>query len=126
MTNDEIKARYGVSSAGNYAVIETIGVPHPYCITPKHVSYAATYCSGILNNDSIVRAERAGAQCGICKGELTYKEHEHALLVECKLPLPEHVDAGTELHAYLHACKPLCEADGYVGFAFKAPKAGDA
>ena len=54
-----IKGEYGKSEHGNFEVTDTIGVPHPYCITPKHVHVAS-----------------AQFECGVCKGELSYAEHE--------------------------------------------------
>ena len=78
--------KYGKSKNGNFEVLDKIGVPHPYCITPKHLEY----------NDSmyldIEGAEAKGAVSDICKkinskdyGRpiLTYGEHEQALLVSC-------------------------------------------
>ena len=45
----KLKARYGASEQGNFAVIDTIGVPHPYMIGPKHVAYASDFRGGILD-----------------------------------------------------------------------------
>ena len=55
---------------------------------------------------------------------LTYKQHETALLVEVQAARIANEDGtGTpELHAYLLACKPLCEEDHYAGFAFMRAK----
>ena len=36
-------------------------IPHPYCITPKHLQHAD---SMYLNAESIERAEKKGARCG--------------------------------------------------------------
>lgn len=114
------KALYGESEHGNYVVIDTIGVPHPYCITERHVAYASDHCGGMLGAEAIERAERAGAKCGICKGKLKWKEHEQALLVSCKKDINgEDGKADPELRAYLLKCTPQAEADGFAGFAFK-------
>jgi len=116
--------RYDASEHGNFAVIDTIGVPHAYCIGPKHVEYASKYRCGVLDEDAIKAAERGGAKCCTCHGQLAYKQHEIALLVECKAELRgEDGNTNPELHAYLLQCKPNCEADGYVGFAFIEAKA---
>lgn len=99
-----------------FKVIDTIGVPHPYCITPKHVTYAADHFCGMLGKEAIISAERTEkAKCGICRGELSYEQHETALLVE--------VDEGKEgfkkrLNKYLLKIKAMAEADKYAGFAF--------
>lgn len=126
MDSTKLKERYGASEHGNFAVIDTIGVPHPYCITAQHVSHASDFCGGRLDQDAITAAERAGAKCGICHGKLKYKEHETALLVSCRVDMvvdgerPDDIKvASPELHAYLLKVKPLCEEDKYVGFAFK-------
>lgn len=37
--------------------LEKICIPHPYCITPKHVEVAADYHSGYLNEEAIEDAE---------------------------------------------------------------------
>ena len=107
-----------------YRVKDTIGVPHPYCITPKHVAYASDHCSGMLGVDAIRGAEKHGAVCDTCKqiGKqhgtpyLKYDEHKQALLVEVKFK-GELKDAPG-LQEYLLSCKEMCEADGFVGFAF--------
>lgn len=110
---------YGESEHGNFAVIDTLGVPHPYCIGPKHVAFAADHCGGMLGEDAIIRAERTGAHCMTCKGRLTWKQHEKALLVSCKKDIKDQAGkADPELHAYLLKVKPQCEADGFAGFAF--------
>lgn len=119
MNEAELKARYGTSEHGNFAVVDTIGVPHPYMIGTKHVEIASRFFGGMLGEAAIKHAEQAGAKCGICKGKLKWSEHEHALLVACKAPLKSGDKASPELHAYLLKCKPLCEEDGHAGFAFR-------
>jgi hypothetical protein len=119
MTPEELRARYGASEQDNYRVRETIPVPHPYCITPKHVQVAADQFGGMLGVVAVKSAEKQGAKCGICKGKFAFEEHGTALLVECGRELKDAKgSAEPELHAYLLKCKPLCEADKYVGFAF--------
>lgn len=105
-----------------FQVIDTIGIPHPYCITPKHLQG-----DGMILD--IERAEKQfGAVCDICKKRnkkfgdpiLDFSEHKQALLIE--------VDSDQELkkvkglQEYLISIKEMCEADGYVGFAFKQKK----
>lgn len=119
MDSDKLTKRYGASEHGNFAVVDTIGVPHPYCITAAHVAYASDFRCGLLDESAIEAAERGGAKCGICHGRLKYKDHGTALFVSCKAPMLEGDKASPELHAYLLKVKPLCEEDKYVGFAFK-------
>lgn len=111
--NDKL-AKY--PSTPMFRIKDTIGVPHYYCITPRHVEYAADHCGGVLGREAILAAEKHGAKCGICKGRLTYAEHETALLVAVKGTRELKDVPG--LHEYLLECKPLCEADGFAGFAF--------
>jgi len=115
---EKLKARYGESEHGNFAVIDTIGVPHPYMIGPKHVEYASDFGGGVLNERTITAAERIGAKCCQRGCQLKWKDHEHALLVSCKAPMIDNGKGSPELHAYLLKVKHLCEEDKYVGFAF--------
>ncbi len=120
-----IKGEYPASQDGNFSIMDTIGVPHPYCITPEHLEYCG---SMYLDQTSIERAESKGARCDICKKAvkagrqtevLTYSEHEQALLVECRVgiePVPP------ELHDWLLSIKDEAAKNGYVGFAFKEVK----
>jgi hypothetical protein len=98
---------------------DTIGVPHPYCITPRHVAVASDSHCGILDTSAIEDAEKRGAKCGICKGKLSYKEHETALLVAVKdnrnLNDPE---LKEELTVYLKSIVDMATKDHYAGFAF--------
>jgi hypothetical protein len=115
---DKVKA-WPKSEHGNFYAVDTIGVPHPYCITAKHVEIAADHFSGILGEDTIQRAEKMGAKCGICKGKLSWKEHEQAALIQCEQPLEQGDKINPELQAYLLALKPLAEEAGLAGFAFR-------
>jgi hypothetical protein len=117
---DKVKLteRYGISGNGNFYVIDTIGVPHPYCIGPRHVGHAAHRFGGVLGDAAIRSAEMTGIHCDICKGKLSYDQHQQALLVACKVE----ANNNEELHAYLLKCKPLAEADQYAGFAFMRDK----
>lgn len=103
----------------SFEVIDSIGVPHPYCITPKHVAWAADHCCGMLSKEAIIEAEAHGARCDICKGKLKYDEHQQALLVECKKDIHTDVNAKEELKEYLLSIKTMAEEDKYAGFAFK-------
>lgn len=120
---DNLQVRYGKSEHGNFWIDDTIGVPHPYCIGPKHVAYASDYRGGILDDDAVEAAERAGARCCTPRCQLKYRQHERALLVTCAAPIKDDDGKATpELHAYLLACKEKAEADKYVGFAFMEGK----
>jgi hypothetical protein len=114
----DLKAAAGESSQGNFYIHDSIGVPHPYCVTEKHVVFASDNCGGLLNEDAIARAEKHGAKCGICKGKLTYEQHEQAVLIGCRAPLKDAQGNVTpELHEYLLKLKPMVEGT-FAGFAF--------
>ena len=113
-TSKEKIAEYPYSM--HFKVIDTIGVPHTYCITPKHLETGHVY----VDEWTIKEAElECGAKCGVKGCDLSYEEHKTALLVLCfqDEDLPD--DLYHEmLQAYLMEIKDKCEADGCVGFAF--------
>jgi len=122
MTDTKDFSVYGQSAEGHFSVVDTIGIPHPYCITPKHVEYASDHCSGMLDEAAIEGAEKNGARCDICRANrlnLAYRDHKHALLVECLAPLKIGDAVNPELHAWLLRIKDLAETNHYDGFAFK-------
>ena len=120
-----IKGNYPESTQGNFKVVDTIGVPHTYCIGELHMKYNDTM---VIDGDTIKVSEIKGAYCYICKplyeqGKipkiLSYDEHKQGLLIECKTeinPMPQ------ELQDYLKTIKDECEKNGYVGFAFEKAK----
>ena len=123
----DIKGNYPASEHGNFRVIDTIGVPHPYCITPKHLEYCD---SMYLTTDTMRHAEEKGAVCDICKHAvrdgkqgsiLSIDEHEQALLVSCKAEIQD----NDELHQWLLGIKEETERNGYAGFAFKREVQGE-
>ena len=111
-----------------FKVIDTIGVPHPYCITPKHVEIASDEFMGMLGEPAIKRAEEKGVYCDICKkierktGKpcLPYEEHKQALLIE--VDDKRELKDIPELKEYLLKLKPLAEKGGFAGFAFTQKK----
>lgn len=111
-------------STDKFRVTDTIGVPHPYCLTPKHIAVASDQFNGRLGKEAILAAEEQGARCDICKKKarnysdiLTFEQHETALLVE--VADDRQLKDIPELHPYLLSIKDMCEKDGFAGFAFK-------
>ena len=110
-------------STNQFKVVDTIGVPHFYCITPEHLLSNEMY----LN---IEEAEKRGARCDTCKkrkrkfGErvLAYNEHKQALLIE--VSDSRKLNDIPELKDYLLSIKSLAESDGFIGFAFIQAKMG--
>lgn len=120
----ELQQKYGKSEKSNFRVIDTIPVPHPYCITPRHVGHAADRFGGLLSPKALEDAEKHGARCDICKGRLKFKEHETALLIECRAEIKgKDGKVDPELHAYLLRIKEMAEQDCYAGFTFMRARA---
>lgn len=95
----------------HFAVVDTVGVPHPFTVGVKHVAHAADNFGGVLDERTLRKIPCAHKGC-----TFSYNEHKHALLVKC---LVEPVGpALEELHEYLLTIAPLAEADGYAGFVF--------
>lgn len=113
---------FGKSAQGNFRIIDTIGVPHSYCITHKHVAYTHDNHSGFLTKFAIEQCERNKIYCEICvniqretgKKILMYAEHKQALAVECNAD-PKIAPYGTELQIYLLKHDKQVEKE-YAGF----------
>ena len=99
-----------------FSVVDTIGVPHAFCIDAKHVAYASDNFSGQLSEAAITAYEKVhGPSCATRvdqynRCQLKFEQHEQALLIGCKTKDEE------ELRSYLKEIVGMCEADGYAGF----------
>jgi hypothetical protein len=121
-----MKGKYGESKNGNFVITDTIGVPHPFCITPEHVAHASDKHCGQLTKECIKEIEenrekrnKSPSSCGIRGCTLRFEEHEQALLVECYADMTDKSGrAVKELHDYLLACKDEAERNNYAGFSF--------
>lgn len=115
--------KYGASEHKNFRIIDHIGKPHPYCITPKHLKYNN---SVYLDEEGIRRAEQQGAQCDTCRAIhkksgtpiLSYDEHTKALVIECKKDIKTDKKAQRELFLWVQTIVDKAEEDNYAGFAF--------
>ena len=96
-----------------FEIVDTIGVPHPFCITPKHIEAAQKY-GGMLGNEAIEDLERNtnGPSCGVRGCNLMFDQHETALLVACKSK------DNAKLKEYLLSIVAMAEEDKFAGFAF--------
>lgn len=99
-----------------FYIKDTIPLPHPYMITPRHVAIAADRHGGMLGKEAIEDAERRGIHCGQRGCTLSLAEHEQALLVAVRdnralKDIPE-------LKDYLLSIKDMATQDGFAGFAF--------
>lgn len=113
-TNKERVAEYPFTD--DFKIIDTIGVPHPYCIGSRHIGNASDNFNGMLGEAAIEDGERKGITCEIKGCQLTYKEHETALL--CEVNKEMELTGNKPLEKYLKGIADKCEADGFVGFSF--------
>lgn len=111
-----------VGSVFSFQKVEKLSIPHPYCITPKHVAWASDHFSGRLSEDAIRGAEKNGAQCDICaksgRGILTFDQHENSVTLFVKVPQNQDLNSITNLRSFLYNNKAAFETAGIQGFAF--------
>ena len=124
MTNDEILAKVPLPPEGSSFSVEgvrDVTVPHPYCLTPRHVTWASKYNVGMLDSYAIESAEKAGARCDTCKGQLKYKDHipEKALVIV--VPSNDDLSLVSGLHSYLLFIKKRVVGLGITGIMFPTP-----
>ncbi|RKY95029.1 MAG: hypothetical protein DRQ01_00830 [Ignavibacteriae bacterium] len=93
-----------------FSVHDTIGVPHLYCISSKHVVNAADNFGGMLGDAALQDCESKGIYCAMQGCQLSYKEHETALVINCKNK------DNNLLKEYLLSIKSQCKKDKYAGF----------
>jgi len=108
--------------------VEKILIPHPYCITPRHVEYASDHFGGILSEEAIREAEReVDAVCGICLKQfrehlipkiLPYDEHKEQVVLFISVPDNDELEKLDGLQEYLVAIKPKLEELHIDGVAF--------
>lgn len=109
----------------NLQKIDTVSLPHPYCITPKHIKIASDHFGGILDKAAIIEAEKRGAACDICRTSgtiLSYDKHESltTLFIEIPKEFQRDLNDCPGLHGYLFTNKGAMENLGIQGFAFPA------
>ncbi|MCG3209249.1 MAG: hypothetical protein FOGNACKC_02870 [Anaerolineae bacterium] len=110
--------------------VEDIGLPHPYCITPKHLAYAD---SMVLNEQAIRQAEQRGAKCDICRklcrcGKqaqvLSWAEHTPSKTLFIEVDDNQDLNQVAGLTDYLLRIKSLAQTLGIEGFAFPNRQTG--
>lgn len=111
MPNDDERLK-DYPKTENFEVVDTIGVPHPFCITNKHVVHASNKFSGRLGGEAILDLEGQykHPSCGMKGCNLSYGQHEQALVVKC------HTKDKDPLQEYLQSIVGQCEKDGFAGF----------
>lgn len=103
-----------------FKAIDTISIPHPFCITSKHVKHAADNFGGILSEEAMQDYDKRNPNkksCGIGGCDLKYAKHETALVILIKTG-QDLKTLEKELKEYLLECNPICIKDGYAGYAF--------
>jgi len=98
--------------------IEKVSIPHPYCITPKHVAIASDQFCGMLGTEAIEAAERQGAHCGMRGCNLRCDQHESSKTLFIRVPQNCDLNAIPGLHAYLRSIQAKAAELGIEGFAF--------
>lgn len=108
--------------------------PHPYCITPKHLSSDRMY----LDNDAIKEAEKKGAHCGMYTSPdgKQYVNNDRLGWIPCSIPYDEHTSDKVlfikalvnkevkdlyGLRTYLKRIKPIMKKLKIDGVAFIGP-----
>ena len=106
-----------------FRVKDTIGVPHPFCITSALVVFTADNYSERLDARAIEAFEKKKGKpvCGVKGCNLMYHEHQQALLVAVKSDKTLE-ELEPELREYLLSIKDMAEADKFAGFAFVREK----
>lgn len=104
--------------------VDKIMVPHPYCITPKHLTGESMY----LTKEVIRDAEKKhGAVCDICrrlvkqgkqKSILNFDEHQEALTLFIEVSKGD-LNEVKGLKEYLLEIKQVLRDLGIDGVAFK-------
>jgi len=111
----KIQKLFGKSSKGNFSIIDTIPIPHPFVIGTKHVVHASDHHMGMLGEETM-----KAIPCDSCHKD--YSEHKTGLLVGCKIDMHDPNDTtkgNSELHKYLLKNKKNAEKGNFEGFAFK-------
>lgn len=80
MTNDEIKLELQTKLEGSDMlvckdVIHANFKPHPFCIRTRHVKHASEHFGGVLGDEAIKSAEKAGIYCATPGCNITYAQH---------------------------------------------------
>ena len=110
--------------------VVTYSDPHPYCIGPRHVAYAADHCGGMLSESAIEEAEKYGVKCAMKLGRghgrcgQSYRDHKSmpTAVIVLHNDHPADLNAIPGLHTYLLSIKEKATELGIEGFAFPTEK----
>ena len=105
--------------------IEEIWIPHPYCITPKHLQFSEGMYLDIegaerKSKEAYPNDSKKWAVCDECKK--TKSEHKKMKTLFIEVESNSDLNAVEGLHEYLLKIKPVCEKLGIDGFAFPNQK----
>lgn len=123
---ETLQKTHGESENGNYKIIDTIPIPHPYMVTSKHLEYNRDEM--YLGIEQIERMEKEhGPLCGQRinahrdQCTLKYGDHKSGLLIQCKLPMTSPEDKtkfNDELYKYMLKIKENLDTKKFDGFGF--------
>ena len=105
-------------SVFSLAKVEKVSIPHPYCITARHMEIASDQFCGMLGEAAIEAAEKQGAHCGMQRCNLRYDQHKTSETLFIRVPQNKDLNAVPGLHAYLLLIKDKATELGIEGFAF--------
>ena len=100
--------------------VRKVSVPHPFMITPAHVTFASKR-GGILDEHNI---RHSGAPCGMKGCQVKFSEHKTQVVAVVEVPQNRDLNAVEGLHAYLLSIKDKATELGIEGFAFPIKKEG--
>lgn len=89
--------------------------PHPFCITSRHVVYAADHCCGRISEWAMDECEKRGIKCGVSGCQLPFKDHtsEEILLLQ----LTRHLSSD-EASTELKKLTDVLDKNGFAGLTF--------
>jgi hypothetical protein len=102
-----------------FRIIDTMGIPHTYSLSAKHLYHAKNYFDGKITDECIKDLEEKEHK-GCCKMkgcDLRYDQHGLALVVEVNYT--GDVNEAPGLQGYLESCLDQMSIDGATGFVFK-------
>jgi len=101
-----------------FRVIDTITLPHNYCVTKGLISFASKRLDGNLSPDAIMDYElsKGGPTCGKPGCALLYKQHKISLVIEVAYQGELH--EAPMLKEYVESCTAQALCDGVTGFTF--------
>lgn len=115
MDNKELEQKIQEMVAPLFKVLNIQRVnhdPHPYTIGPRHVTWTADHRGGMLTEEAIIAAEKAGVRCAVSGCQVSYKDHKSKKVLFLQLTREGTVD---EANAAISPIKEILEAEHIDG-----------